>query len=187
MSATRSFTAAEAQHYAMGVVPEATVWRYVLPFNQRSDGGTFLLDSSGMFSAVSAYGGYAYRWSAFGTDFRSFFARCDADYLYGKLHQRPRGLRGTINGDATARAIRKRAWEDFGAGAAFDYEVELLASWGDLDESLSWEGWLGETKLVEPWFLSVPSIEDPECRAFCTRLVPRLQARLRLDVQRGRP
>ena len=59
VTAARSFTEAQARHYAMGVAPEATVWRYVLPSNQRSDGGTFLLDAAGMFSAVSAYGGFA--------------------------------------------------------------------------------------------------------------------------------
>lgn len=190
MSAARSFTPVQAANYGHGVVPEARVWRYVLPTNQQSDGGTFLLDASGMFSGTSAYGGFAYRWGGFGDgDFRAFFEGLDASYLYGKLHHRPRTMRLSIDRDATVRAIRKRLWEDYGSRGdteAFRQELEHLDAVGDIDEEGGLDRWLSGTALVEPWFIASTNMEDPECWALCTKLLPRLQARLRLDVKKGR-
>jgi hypothetical protein len=193
----RAFTEEERRHYGQGAQAEARVWRYVLPHNQQSDGGTFLLDAAGMFSGQSAYGGYAYRWSGFGPqDFRAFFARCDASYLYGKLHQRPRGMTERLDDDKTRAAIRHTIWRDLGGGdysralhdpERFREETELLREMGDFGDHGTWDEWCRRTRLEEPWFCAAAAQEDPECWAFCTLLLPRLQARLRFDVARGKP
>lgn len=194
--AARAFTDEERRHYGQGAQAEARVWRYVLPHNQRSDGGTFLLDSAGMFAAQSAYGGFAYRWGGFGDqDFRAFFAGCDASYLYSKLHQRPRGMQERLDDGKTRAAIRRAIWDQVGRSPytgmhdpeRFQEETELLWDIGDFGDHGAWDSWMRRTRLEEPWFCADAGQADPECMAFCTLLMPRLQARLRFDVAREKP
>jgi len=68
-----------------------TFHRYTLPALTGVEGwGIFLIDSTGMFAAVTDYGNYAYKWSNYGNgDFRKFvidIAR-SPDYVVEKLCQ----------------------------------------------------------------------------------------------------
>lgn len=160
------------------------IWRYQLPYSQTSDGGTFVLDETGFFAATSAYGGYAYRWSAFGpSDFRAFVAQLDASYLYGKLHRDRRSE--PIDEDAIRHAVRKYLWEhreDFDPDVL--QEERALITDAELDHQTGLDDWLRETTIEDPWTFCATRPER-ECWAFCTRLMPRLQRRLRFDVAKG--
>ncbi|GAB6989594.1 hypothetical protein [Paenibacillus pini] len=63
-------------------------WRYYIPSVDGVEGwGVFLLDSTGMFAAVTDYGNFAYMWPIKHTgcdDFREFFKHRDAYYVLGK-------------------------------------------------------------------------------------------------------
>lgn len=160
-------------------------WRYRLPFCQKGDGGTFFLDSTGVFTSYSAYGAFGYRWTSIGShSIRSFVAQINADYAYSKLVH---GRREVFDGDATARAIRKHLFEFPVADRPERWaeELELLnevRSFGDDPEVFT--EWIRATHLdqhdaIHYLYHTRP---EPECWAFCTLLLPRLQARLRFDL-----
>lgn len=165
----------------------ARVWRYSLPYCQKGDGGTFFIDSTGVFTAYSPYGSYGYRWSAFGTCIRAFIAQIDATYAYGKLaHDRGRKS-DLFDGAATAREIRKVLFSQIDKTdlAWWADELELIREVGDFQDSPEeFSRWCAATHFEQPWHDFYRSKTEPECWAFCTLLLPRLQARLRFDLAR---
>jgi hypothetical protein len=85
------------RRFAAVMSAPVVVWRYTVPAepwrrlardpeHRYSGLGYFLIDSSGMFTCVTDYGNYAYKWSDWGPrDFRSFLCGLSSDYLCGKL------------------------------------------------------------------------------------------------------
>jgi hypothetical protein len=167
---------------------DVQIWRYRFPYCQKGDGGTFFLDSTGVFLAYSAYGAFGYRWTAIGSNcIRSFVAQVGPDYAYSKLVH---GHRERFDGDASARAIRKHL---FAIDVAvrpewWDEELELLNEVRSFsDDPEAYNEWLRATHIEEAWYPDhdfYKTVPEPECWAFCTKLLPRLQARLRFDLAR---
>jgi len=72
------------------VTDRVLVWRYALHPLPKGGWAKILLDSTGIFAAVSDWGNYAFVWSAWKhgqEDFRTFVAELekDPDYAAGKL------------------------------------------------------------------------------------------------------
>jgi hypothetical protein len=160
----------------MGMAKDIKVWRYYIPGENSVFGwGVFLLDSSGMFTAVTDYGNYAYQWLCTGhDDFRGFvigLARGCPDYLLSKISQL------IYDGDRTLEHVKEHILEYRRDG---DYtkefarkEWELLGDCNDLDSEYDFYDWMQNTEIQDPWELSCS--DYPKCaRHFAERLVPRL-------------
>lgn len=156
------------------------IWRYDLP-NEDDWGGWALLvlSADGFFAAVSDYGNYAFRWTNFGSrDFRLFITQVNPDYVYSKLSH----TMDVVDGAATASRIREEIESLTRSGAlSQDDRLEELQLLEEFEESPSVDLWLSSTSLQEAWDL-VETKPEPQCWAFCTRVLPRLQARLRDEL-----
>src|SRR5690554_3259696 len=87
---------------------EVKFWRYYIPSIDGIEGwGVFILDSTGMFAAVTDYGNFVYMWPLKYTgcdDIREFFKHRDAYYVLGKCA--PSNGR-EYQGDKTEQNIRE--------------------------------------------------------------------------------
>lgn len=119
-----------------------TVWRYVL--RARGDWAVVLMDSSGIFSAVSSWGAFGYYWPRHGhQDFREFFLGKDVvtspSYFAGKFRPelvydedrtfqriRERILRSRREGDLSKEKAREE-WDHFVEVACGQY----ASKWND--------------------------------------------------------
>ena len=156
------------------------IWRYDLP-DEDSWGGWALLvlSADGFFAAVSDYGNYAFRWTQFGPqDFRRFIAQVNPDYVYSKLSH----TKDVVDSAMTASRIRGEIESLTLSGhLSQDVRLEEIQLLEEFEEQPSVEVWLSSTSLQEAWYL-IETKPEPQCWAFCTRVLPRLQARLREEL-----
>lgn len=157
-------------------VSGVTFWRYCFPPEDGHLGGwgIFLLDSTGMFTAVTDYGNYAFRWTATGcSDFRRFFPGTDGDYLLGKVAQREYDGRKTL---ANIRRFLREAVESetiTDERAAEERELLDELHLNELDTACDFREWLEDTSITDAYELAVEDY-TPAARCFAERLFPRL-------------
>ncbi|MHB1418700.1 MAG: hypothetical protein ACYCX4_03810, partial [Bacillota bacterium] len=113
------------------------IWRYYIPSEDGLEGwGIFLLDSTGMFAAVTDYGNYAFRWAYHGEkDFRKFVIglKNDPGYLLGKVL--PNGK--VYDGEETIKNI-KETIIDVRRDGSWSKE-QARKEWDLLDSDLEYE------------------------------------------------
>lgn len=130
---------------------EPTLRRYVV----RKDGewGEFVIGSNGYFSVASTYGGYAFRWSAFSEDFRSFLVSAEADYVASKLthgwsydgSETLKRVKGKIEELIREKFLKRSGRE----------ELSLLNKYEQLETEINFDHWLNETKIPEAYELAM--------------------------------
>lgn len=163
---------------------EVTVWRYELPSIDGQGWGSFMLDSTGMFAAVTDYGNYSFRWGHHGErDFRKFIADAglSQDYMLSKLA--PSGGR-EYKGDETAKniksAIIRRRWNRYLTEEQAREEWELVESC-DLYFKEGFYEWYNQTTFEDAHEYSVYDYTIHE-KAFAEELLPRLAALLQKEL-----
>jgi hypothetical protein len=162
------------------------IWRYQIP---GEDGhcfgwGIFLLDSTGMFAAVTDYGNYASRWTHTGRDdFREFVIRDLAKspgYLLGKVAKRVHDGEATLNGvkEYILECRRDGEWSKEEAREEWD----LLAECDGLDSIPACTRWYDSTKISDPGEFMSESY-DTDAWAFAKVLMPRLAEVLKQELE----
>lgn len=159
------------------------IWRYSIPPIDRIEGwGIFLLDSTGMFAAVTDYGNYAFKWSHHGSnDFREFIIKAHKSYGYilEKLASKVYSGKKTIN--HIKRHILEHRWERFYNKEFARKEWELIRDIEDMDNVIGFKEWYDRTHIDDA---SEFYGEDwtPCAWAFATKLIPRLVEVLKDDL-----
>lgn len=163
---------------------EIKIWRYLIPPVDNIEGwGIFLLDSTGMFAAVTDYGNYAYKWTHHGRDdFRKFVIGLEkeSDYLLGKVAPNKE-----YDGEGTIKRIKKDILEHRREGAyTKDFarrEWILINNNGNMDSAYGFYKWYEETAITdasefytEKWPTSYI--------AFAKKLIPRLTNAIRKEL-----
>jgi hypothetical protein len=172
----------------------AQLWRYKLDSTDGRDfeWGEVVLCSSGFFGAVSDYGNYSFAWRNFGSggSFRAFIVGIGPDYAHSKLAEPVH----SYDGQATHRKVRKAVGEmikarEITAARGKDILDEIKDDHSSLDRSCDWQEWawhsegamlLGERVYHDDLYTERP---EPQCWAFCTRILPRLQAAIRAELE----
>ncbi|MCM3294238.1 hypothetical protein M3661_29565 [Paenibacillus sp. MER 180] len=163
---------------------EVKFWRYYIPPVDSIEGwGVFVLDSTGVFAAVTDYGNVAYKWTHHAEeDFRHFFAKgVSGGYLLQKLfyeHKR-------YDGDATLRDVKEyiidcRRDGSYSREKARE-EWDLLSYYDDLDNDASFVRWYDHTSLSDAgefYNTSYPA----SAKAFVNKLIPRLSEAIREEL-----
>jgi hypothetical protein len=146
--------------------------RYDLPSTGVGEGWAYIvLDTDiGFFAAVSDFGNYAYAWSQPGCEFRKFLIGCDTSYLSGKLLH-GRGDRQVYDQEGTLKAIE---------------EVGLTTHGRSLDTEHEFYDWARESKDDGAFRLYVTKT-NPECIAFCERVMPRFKELIRAELAAEHP
>lgn len=158
-------------------------WRYDLHGNQQSNGGVFFIDSTGLCLAYSAYGAYGHRWTHPGCPIRRFIADLEPDYVYRKLLLGRLRESEPFDGAATMRRVRAEIFE-IGNPERRATEIDRISDYGtEFDDDRDFEYWFSGTTIDEAWNFR-ETRRDRECWAFCTKLMPRLQTRLRLALRK---
>lgn len=172
-----------------------TVWRHVL--RSKHGWGVVLMDSTGIFSAVSAWGTFGHWWSHHGhKDFREFFLEKDwarwPDYAAGKF--RPQRV---YDEEKTFRKIRRWILEGRREGSLskaearreWDHFVEVVCGQHIMDwkhvDSISMEDfrtWYDGTGLSDASECAHYG-EDPEAVGFVRTILPLLAEELRWDLE----
>lgn len=96
------------------------VWRF-----SRGGNGWFVvfIDEIGCVSIQSDYGDYAYRWSSFGEDIRTFLMQCDQSYLINKFTL---GWPQISKGEKSTRRIKESILDERRQGAISKQEARDL-------------------------------------------------------------
>lgn len=171
-----------------------TVWRYVL--KSKSGWAVVLMDSTGIFSAVSDWGNFGHWWSAHGhKDFREFFIGKDfakwPDYAAGKLQK------GRVyDEEKTFQRIRERIlrWRREGylskekARREWDHFVEVVCGqhcmeWADVS-SISQEDfrtWHDGTRLSDASECAIYG-NDPQAVSFVQTILPLLAEAIQAEL-----
>jgi hypothetical protein len=162
------------------------VWRYTVPAepeHRYSGWGYFLIDSSGMFTCVTDYGNYAYKWSDWGPrDFRRFLCGLSSDYLCGKLDSTR-----TYDGERTYKRVREEITSlrrSECITGEFAYREWRLAKQMVRHSSTDhdFRDWYEETELENASELAQYSL-GIQVRTFAERLYPRLVELLKDDLE----
>ncbi len=160
-------------------------WRYEIPSIDGEGWGIFLLDSTGLFSCVTDYGNYSFRWTHHGMDdFRKFFDRNSYGYILNKLHLGC-GKTQELDAEATLKNIVKYILEarrdgsideDF-ARSEYDH---VWSCYNDYDDGM-----------FDPWYYGT-EIDDayeyrcldysPDDKALRDNLLPRLTEAIQKDL-----
>lgn len=168
--------------------------KYNIKGEKRGEGWAIIvIDTAiGYFSTVSDFGNYSYVWTHPGCEFRKFLCGLEVDYLRGKLlmgRNETKHLDGREVEKAIKEAIEER-WESMrerGRANADSWKEDELAGLagrggaGMDDDDFS--AWQSETSLEEPWeFASY--LPDPQCTAFCEKVMPRLKKLLEEELEK---
>ncbi|SFH21672.1 hypothetical protein SAMN05660649_04288 [Desulfotomaculum arcticum] len=166
-------------------------WRYSLPPIDSIEGwGIFLLDSTGMFAAVTDYGNYAFKWTHHGCkDFREFFIDIkhgsDNEYYIKKLFQ---GQEKEFDGENTIKSIKEHILYYRRDGS---YSKEFAREEWDLIKEyehnfisvIDFTRWHDETKIDEAHEFACYDYPS-DIKAFGQKLLPRLADVLREELQK---
>lgn len=155
---------------------DVQVWRYVVGPKNHEGWGIFLIDSSGMFSVVSDYGNYAYKWTSFGDCFRSFLCKLHAPYLGGKINIEHGN---EYDEERTKKVIREHILSHR-RERSFTRE-EALQEWILSDDMHDFRAWYMQTEMDCAYEFRC-EMPPPQVTGFCERLFPRLVELLRADL-----
>lgn len=167
---------------------EIKFWRYALPSVDGVSGwGIFLMDSTGMFSCVTDYGNYAFKWTHHGMkDFREFFIDRSFDYHVKKLFSETGGSK-EFRPEETVERIKEYILEHRRDG--YYTEEQARKEW-DLVESVDWD--VGEISKHE-WYEQT-SIQDgyeyftydypARVKALRDKLFPRFSEMMKLELEK---
>lgn len=168
-----------------------TLRRYMVKSAERPFGWAIVvIDSDGYFSTVSDYGNYSYGWWHHGRgDFREFLIDLEKDpgYAYGKLHHG----KDPYDGGETLKAVKqyiknaRRGLAGYITRAHAREEWDRLEEHENLDNELAFHDWVRATDISDAWEFHSTSPE-PQCWAFCTRVLPLLAEMLRAELQSER-
>lgn len=163
-------------------------WRYSLPSVDGIEGwGIFLLDSTGMFSCVTDYGNYAFKWTHHGmSDFREFFVSDSFDYYIKKLYLN-NGGQLEFQSEETIENIKKNIIHS----RLNDYMSEETArrEW-DLLDSIDWD--MGEIAKHD-WYIQTDLCDAHEyfiydypanVKALRDNLLPRFSKLIRNELEK---
>lgn len=140
-----------------------------------------LIDSNGMFAAVSDYGEFIYRWGYFNGDFRYQILRFSDDYFLGKT----RGNKQEVKVEKTVEYIKKHIIE---------YRRTEYSRWSKNRARREWElikdceteedidNWLNATEIQDAWEMVHYDYDEMAYR-FCREILPRLRARIRKQLR----
>lgn len=162
---------------------EIKFWRYYVPNIDGEGWGIFLLDSTGMFAAVTDYGNCAYRWTHHGEeDFRKFLQSGSWGYYLSKLfpHEYEYDQDGTL--EAIKQRILRRRFERYMDEDQAREEWDLLEKYDNLYSSADFTRWYDETSLVdaEEYYRQDYSAS---AKAFCYKLLPRLSEMIEKELE----
>ena len=167
---------------------EPTIWRFKIPSVDGLEGwGDIVMRSDGYFAAVSDYGNYSYRWTAFGeergVDFRQFFLGLDSDYVRRKLDPTQ-----TFDLERTAQGIREHI---LSARKQQRISKEVARyEWGqahDLEaRNITFEDWVDDTNCDDGYEFYCES-PSSQIMGFVTRLLPRIKEAIRADLEKPQP
>ncbi len=160
---------------------EVTFWRYSIP-NEEKQGqgwGTFIIDSTGMFCAITDYGNYIYKWTHHGKDdVRKFILEIGAYYLLSKVGTKEYDnertvahIKETIDGMYKDGDIKK-------VMAANEREFLLI-----LKEDGDFHDWQRCTDLGDAHEYACYGYTAHNTM-FAEKLFPRLQAAIREELER---
>lgn len=165
---------------------EIRTWRWSLPPIKGEGWAIVLADSTGMFSTVSDWGNFSFKWNAFGErDFREFIITLGADYVRGKLShsvQEWNAAQTLLNVKEGIIAHRRERGLDKDAARE---EWDLLSAYSNLDNEVSFDRWLSATSLMDPWEYGCYR-RVYESAAWCEHALPRLQALIRSELETER-
>lgn len=164
---------------------DVKVWRYSIPPINGQGWGIFLLDSTGMFAAVTDYGNCAFKWSHHGCkDFREFIAKIKPEkhneYYIKKLF----GGKDTFDGERTVKEIKRHILETRHMG---DYskefarkEWELVEYYSDMCD-VGFYNWCEQTNISDAHEFSNYDY-SLNLKLFGSELLPRLAVLLREEL-----
>ncbi|OPX89429.1 MAG: hypothetical protein A4E53_01506 [Pelotomaculum sp. PtaB.Bin104] len=166
------------------------IWRYSIPPIKGQGWGIFLLDSTGMFAAVTDYGNYAFKWTYHGCkDFREFFSDIREgsvnEYYLKKLYQ---GRKMEFDGKGTMQLIkehilqnrRDRSYTKEFAREEWDRIKDFE---GEFDSDVQFSRWYDETE-IEDAHEFYCSDYPADLKAFGKEILPRLAAVLREELKK---
>lgn len=163
---------------------ELRTWRYHLPSIKGEGWAIVYMDSIGVFTCVSDWGDYGYRWPQAGWgpgDFRKFFLQCYDEYILRKI-ARP----DVYDGEATLRAVKERILEARRHGSwsrdRARREWDRLEVYGHLDSREDFAMWYEDTDIDEAYGLSVYSFSG-EVRGFIEHVLPRLREAIKKQLE----
>ncbi len=168
----------------MGKQNDIQFWRYSIPPIDSIEGwGIFLLDSTGMFAAVTDYGNYVYKWTHHGEkDFREFIVKAyqSHDYILGKLTKKVYSGKFTVE-DIKNHILCFRRDGSYPKEFARE-EWDLVKRIDNWDSILGFNEWYERTDIQDAsefygkdW--------TPSAWAFATKLMPRLAEMLREELR----
>lgn len=162
------------------------MWRYSIPPLNGQGWGIFILDSTGMFAAVTDYGNCAFKWTHHGcNDFREFIAKIQAgrqnDYYIKKLF----GHRDVFDGEETLKEIKRHIltyrYENQYTKEYARKEWDLLGDYYDESE-FGFGRWLEETNISDAYEFAVYDY-SASAKAFGSELLPRLAEVIRKELE----
>lgn len=139
-------------------------------------------DHKGFLGVVSSYGNYAFHWTDFGKDFKSFLLSIDEGYLVKKLTF---GQKLHYDEAATLAAtkyeIMRLRKEGLFTKPQARQEWELLGDFNDLYHQGDFEAWFQETSLLDA-SECYRSQRDPQTVTFAKTLWPKFKEALSADL-----
>ena len=166
---------------------DVQIWRYSIPPLNGQGWGIFILDSTGMFAAVTDYGNCAFKWTHHGcNDFREFLAKVKPcrlnDYCIIKLF----GSKNVFDSDETLKEIKRHIltyrYEDEYSKDFARKEWGLLEDYYDESE-FGFGRWLEETSISDAYEFAVYDY-SAGAKMFGSELLPRLAEVLREELQK---
>ena len=161
------------------------IWRYSIPPVNGQGWGIFLLDSTGMFAAVTDYGNCAYKWTHHGCkDFREFIAKIKPEVRNEYYIQKLFGDKDTFDSERTIKGIKQHILEYRHMG---DYskefarkEWELIEYYSDMCD-VGFYNWYEQTNISDAHEFSIYD-HSTSTKAFGSELLPRLAVVLREEL-----
>jgi len=162
-------------------------YRYIYKGEQGGPFGWFIIviDETGYFSAVSDYGNYAYRWTAFSGDFRKFLCGCDAGYLISKLN--PRRI---ADWEQTYKNVEQHICEERRGGFYSKEKARHLMSLAKdkikKQSDFDFQDFLeevGQEDCGTDWYEFYAQRPEPSVEGFARRLFPKLVEMMRSELE----
>lgn len=156
-------------------------WRYVVHDpKDRSCWAIALLTEDGIFSVISDFGNYAFKWSHTGCkDFREFFVGLEPGYVQGKLGQ---GFKKEFQTEKTCQVIREQILQRRKEGELTKEraknEMDLVKS---LRNELDYYEWTQTTSLRHDHDWAVYD-HPSDIQNFCKRVLPKIQKKVAADI-----
>ena len=164
--------------------PAVKTWRYHLPSIKGEGWAIVFIDSIGVFTCVSDWGDYGYRWHEAGwgpQEFRQFFIRCEDDYILRKI-----APNDTYYGEQTLKNVKRHIVE-LRRGGTFDRD-QAREEWDRLDECEQlrtredFAVWYQATTKIDCAYELVHYGPEPQALGFMEHVMPRLREVIRAEL-----